>query len=62
MKNDPTFWDRKAAEYAASPIKDEAAYERKLELTRAALPDNAEILEIGCGAGARPALRLFRRS
>ncbi|MEQ8405276.1 MAG: class I SAM-dependent methyltransferase [Oceanicaulis sp.] len=52
MKNDPTFWDRKAAQYAASPIKDEAAYERKLALTRAALPEDAHVLEVGCGTGA----------
>ncbi|MGJ3232364.1 MAG: class I SAM-dependent methyltransferase [Oceanicaulis sp.] len=52
MKNDPNFWDRIAAKYAAEPIKDEAAYERKLALTQAAFPPQAEVLEIGCGTGS----------
>lgn len=46
------FWDRIAARYARSPIKDEAAYQRKLDVTRSYLRPDMELLEIGCGTGS----------
>lgn len=45
------FWDRIAAWYARQPIADEAAYARKLEVTRGYLRPDMEVLEIGCGTG-----------
>ena len=51
------FWDRVADKYAASPIKDPAAYERTLERTRSYLSHDQQVLEVGCGTGST-ALRL----
>lgn len=50
--SDPkNFWDRAAAKYAKSPVKDMAAYEATLERVRAHLTPDMEALEIGCGTG-----------
>ncbi|MDJ0788129.1 MAG: class I SAM-dependent methyltransferase [Myxococcota bacterium] len=57
MGDDAAFWDKIAEEYAASPVKDVASYERTLERTRAHLSPSDEILEVGCGTGST-ALRL----
>jgi len=45
------IWDRFAKGYAKSPVKDEAAYQRKLELTAARLTPQTRMLEVGCGTG-----------
>lgn len=45
------FWDRHAAGYAKRPVADEAAYRRKLEMTRARLTPTSEVYEFGCGTG-----------
>ncbi|MEP4379573.1 MAG: class I SAM-dependent methyltransferase [Alphaproteobacteria bacterium] len=52
MKNDSRFWDRHAARYAKSPVSDEASYQKKLEITRAYLRPDLEVLEFGCGTGS----------
>ncbi len=52
MKNYDRFWDRIAERYARQPVADEAAYEKKLEVTRGYLDSEASILEIGCGTGS----------
>jgi ubiquinone/menaquinone biosynthesis C-methylase UbiE len=46
------FWNRIAEKYAASPISDEAAYRRKLDLTQARMTPETEALEFGCGTGS----------
>ncbi len=46
------FWDRIATRYARQPIADEAAYQKKLEVTREYLRPDMEVLEIGCGTGS----------
>lgn len=46
------FWDRIAAKYARSPIKDEASYQRKLEWTREYLTPESIVYEFGCGTGS----------
>lgn len=46
------FWDKAAAKYARSPIADQAAYERKLEVTRQYLGQDMNVLEFGCGTGS----------
>lgn len=51
MTSDARFWDQTAEKYAASPIKDQAAYEHTLAETRKHLNSGDEILEIGCGTG-----------
>ncbi len=46
------FWDKIADGYAKQPIADPAAYERKLEATRARLQPDHVVLDIGCGTGS----------
>lgn len=46
------FWDRIADKYSRDPIADEAAYQRKLEVTRALFRPDMDVLEIGCGTGS----------
>ncbi|MEM6440447.1 MAG: methyltransferase domain-containing protein [Pseudomonadota bacterium] len=48
---DQGFWDGVAAGYAKRTIGDAAAYEEKLRLTQALLPQGAEVLELGAGTG-----------
>lgn len=52
MARPAKFWDRMAARYARQPVADEAAYQRKLEMTRAYLHAEMALLEIGCGTGS----------
>ena len=51
MKNSSKFWDRHAEGYAKRPVADQAAYEKKLQITRDYLRPDMEILEFGCGTG-----------
>ena len=46
------FWDRHAERYAKSPIADEAAYRKKLEVTREYFRPDMAVLEFGCGTGS----------
>ena len=46
------FRDRTAEKYAASPISNEAVYEKKLEKTREYFEPDMEVLEFGCGTGS----------
>lgn len=52
MAKDYKFWDRLARRYARSPIKDEAAYRKKLDITREYLTPDMQVLEFGCGTGS----------
>lgn len=52
MANDHKFWDRMAKRYARSPVSDEAAYQEKLQKTRAVLAADFKVLEFGCGTGS----------
>lgn len=52
MADRARFWNRIAGRYAARPVRDEAAYARKLAMTRARLRPGMELLEIGCGTGS----------
>ena len=56
-EKDARFWDKAAQKYAASPIDDEAGFERTLARTRALIAPSARALELGCGTGTA-ALRL----
>ncbi len=46
------FWDKVAAKYAKSPIKDMAAYEYTLGRTKSYLKKTDHVLELGCGTGS----------
>ena len=52
MKRDASFWNRHAAGYARRPIADEAAYQKKLEISRGYFTPEHELLELGCGTGS----------
>ncbi|MDA0369743.1 MAG: class I SAM-dependent methyltransferase [Proteobacteria bacterium] len=52
MNNGSRFWDGIADKYSKIPLADPAAYERKLEVTRAYMTAEMEVLEIGCGTGS----------
>lgn len=50
--NDARFWDRTSRRYAASPVADQAGYERTLARTRDYLKPDDRVLELGCGTGS----------
>jgi len=52
MPEPSRFWDRIAEKYAKQPVADEAAYQRKLKVTRDYLRPDMELLEFGCGTGS----------
>ncbi len=52
MAQSARFWDRIAERYSRKPIADEAAYQKKLEVTREYFRPDMEILEFGCGTGS----------
>ncbi len=51
------FWNNLAEKYAAQPVKDPDAFERKIAITRSRMRPTDVVLEIGCGTGSL-ALRL----
>lgn len=52
MDRSSRFWDRMAQRYSRKPVVDEAAYQRKLEVTREHFRPDMEVLELGCGTGS----------
>ncbi|MEZ4222010.1 MAG: class I SAM-dependent methyltransferase [Polyangiaceae bacterium] len=46
------FWNDVAGKYAAKPVADVPAFERKKAITRKHLTPSATILELGCGTGS----------
>jgi len=52
MPDPSRFWDRIAEKYARQLVADEAAYQRKLRVTRDYLRPDMELLEFGCGTGS----------
>ncbi len=52
MTQPDKFWDRIADRYSKKPVADEAAYQRKLQVTRDYFRPDMEILEFGCGTGS----------
>lgn len=57
MQPDATFWNNLAQRYAARPVQEPDAFERKIEITRAQMHPDSVVLDIGCGTGSL-ALRL----
>ena len=52
MDKSARFWDRIAERYSKRPIADEAAYQKKLKVTREYFRPDTEVLEFGCGTGS----------
>ena len=52
MDRSEKFWDKIAVRYSKQPIADEAAYQKKLQITREYFQPEMEVLEIGCGTGS----------
>ena len=52
MDQSAKFWDKIAVRYARKPIADEAAYQKKLKITREYFQPDMEVLEFGCGTGS----------
>jgi cyclopropane fatty-acyl-phospholipid synthase-like methyltransferase len=52
MDRETAFWNKLADKYSRRPVADEAAYKKKLEVTRKYFEPNMEVLEIGCGTGS----------
>lgn len=46
------FWERIAEHYSKQPVADEAAYQKKLRITREYFQPDMEVLEFGCGTGS----------
>ncbi len=46
------FWDRIARRYSKQPIADEAAYKKKLQITREYFHPDMQVMEFGCGTGS----------
>ena len=51
MDQSVKFWDKIAERYSKQPIADEAAYQKKLQVTREYFRRDMEVLEFGCGTG-----------
>ncbi|MBL4906379.1 MAG: class I SAM-dependent methyltransferase [Sneathiella sp.] len=52
MSRSSKFWDRIANFYSKQPVADEAAYQKKLDVTRDYFHPTMKILEFGCGTGS----------
>ncbi|MGE0789388.1 MAG: class I SAM-dependent methyltransferase [Sandaracinaceae bacterium] len=57
MSADGLFWDKIAEKYAAKPVDDPSAFDRKIAITRSKLRPDSVALDVGCGTGSL-ALRL----
>ena len=51
MNHSAKFWDKTAESYSQQPIADEAAYQKKLQVTQEYFKPEMEVLEFGCGTG-----------
>ena len=52
-KSPEKFWNLIASKYAASPIADVAAYEKKIQKLKSCLSPEDFVLDIGCGTGTQ---------
>ncbi len=52
MDQSGKFWDKIAERYSKRPVADEAAYQKKLQVTREYFQPDMEVLEMGCGTGS----------
>lgn len=52
MSPSAKFWDKIAEKYAQQPIADEAAYQKKLQISQEYFNPEMSVLEFGCGTGS----------
>ncbi|MDH5392462.1 MAG: class I SAM-dependent methyltransferase [Gammaproteobacteria bacterium] len=52
-KSPEKFWDLISSKYAASPIVDQTAYQKKINKLKSWLPAESVVLDIGCGTGTQ---------
>jgi ubiquinone/menaquinone biosynthesis C-methylase UbiE len=52
MNQSTKFWDKIAERYSKKPVADEAAYQKKLQVTREYFQPDMEVLVFGCGTGS----------
>lgn len=52
MNKSARFWDKIAVRYSNQEIADEAAYQKKMQLTQKHFDENMKVLEIACGTGS----------
>jgi len=52
-KSPGKFWNLMASKYAASPINDREAYERKIQAIKSYLSADNNVLDIGCATGTQ---------
>jgi ubiquinone/menaquinone biosynthesis C-methylase UbiE len=52
MPSDAKFWNDLAPKYAAQPVANPPAFERKKAITREHLRPDSTVLELGCGTGS----------
>ena len=52
MTDTARFWDKIAVRYSKKPVSDEAAYQKKLAVTREHFGPETRVLEFGCGTGS----------
>jgi ubiquinone/menaquinone biosynthesis C-methylase UbiE len=52
VDREAAFWNKLADKYSRRPVADEAAYQKKLEVTREYFQPGMEVLEVGCGTGS----------
>ncbi|MEO0770247.1 MAG: class I SAM-dependent methyltransferase [Cyanobacteria bacterium J06649_4] len=52
MNTSTRFWNKVAEGYSKQPIADEAAYQKKLQITREYFQLDMKVLEFGCGTGS----------
>lgn len=52
MAPSPQFWNALAERYAAKPVEDPDAFEKKIAATKALIQPTHRVLDIGCGTGS----------
>lgn len=57
MTTEAAFWNDLAEQYAAKPVEDPDAFDRKIAITKSRMNPQSVVLDIGCGTGSL-ALRL----
>ena len=52
MSQTAKFWDKSANRYSKAPVRNEEAYQKKLEITRSYFNPEAKVFELACGTGS----------